>query len=42
MPRPIVLAALLGVGAALAARRRKAQRADRHVWTEALVAPDLR
>jgi hypothetical protein len=42
--RPVLVAGLLGIAAALA-RRLKAQRAERDLWTEATTAsgqPDLR
>ena len=42
MRRPAVLLALLGVGAALLRRRSTAARAERELWHEATVAPDLR
>ena len=46
MRRPAVLLAVLGVAAVLLNKRRKAQQAERELWTEAswgaAAAPDLR
>ena len=42
MRRPALLAVLLGVAAAVAHRRSRAQRDERQLWTEATTAPDLR
>ncbi len=42
MRRPAVLVALLGAGALLLRRRKRAARDERDVWTEATAAPDLR
>jgi hypothetical protein len=40
--RPAVFAVLIGVVAALLRRASHSGRADKHVWTEATAAPDLR
>jgi hypothetical protein len=42
MRRPALLVALLGAGALALVRRSRAARAERDLWAEATVAPDLR
>jgi hypothetical protein len=40
--RPALLAVLLGAATVVLRKRRKAQQAERDLWTEATSAPDLR
>ena len=42
MKKRTLLTALLGVAAAVVAKRKKAQQAERDLWNEAAQAPDLR
>ena len=42
MRRPALLAILLSAGAFLLRRRSRSGRAEKDLWTEATVAPDLR
>jgi len=42
VPKKLLLLALAGAGALLAARKATSQRDEQDLWTEATAAPDLR